>query len=315
MQHYQECVALGSMVGLSLVSSAPQPEIDAVYHRLWRSIFLFERRFSRFLPDSELSTFNRAAGMKQAVSQEFHDLLVAARELALETNGLFNPFVLPALQASGYLHSRVPGHEQDTIDDYSDRSVTTINQLEIGDGWARIPYGTALDLGGCGKGYLADQLRNQIPNAVTGYWLSFGGDLAIGGKSPNGGLWTVGIQSASDLGENAGTLTLRGPETYGVATSGTMIHRGKTSSRAWHHIIDPRTHKPAKTDVLLATAVSSSALRADVLASCAVILGSEQGLVFLKTHEVKAAMLQYRKGQAVRTVHFGNGIIIGAAHA
>jgi len=64
MQYYQTCVALGSKTGISLVSALQKTKVDIVYQRLWRNIFLFERQFSRFLPGSEPSAFNRAAASR-----------------------------------------------------------------------------------------------------------------------------------------------------------------------------------------------------------------------------------------------------------
>ncbi len=314
MQYYQECIALGSKTGLSLVSDADPDSIDILYTHLWQSIFIFERQFSRFLPGSELSRFNREAGTKQYISPEFRDILLAAKTIANETDGVYNPFILPALQASGYVHSRVPGYEKDAVDDYSNRSVTTIERLEIGDDWARIPYGTALDLGGCGKGYLADQLRTKLPKSVTGYWLSFGGDIAAGGLNDSNEPWKITIQDARDSTQDIGTLTAT--TSCGVATSGTTVHTGKKTGKAWHHLIDPRTREPAVTDVLHATVCDTSALRADVFASCAVILGSNDGVRFLKKHGIQTAALQcHASSETSPIIHFGNGIIIHTTHA
>ncbi|MBW4062117.1 FAD:protein FMN transferase [Candidatus Saccharibacteria bacterium] len=308
MQHYQETVALGSKTGLSIVSTAPKVKIEALYHTLWREIFLFERRFSRFLPASELSIFNRNAGTKQVISPEFQAVLVAARDISQETAGLYNPFILPALQSAGYVNSRVPGHETNPVDDHSGKTVVPVKNLEIGDGWARIPFATAVDLGGCGKGYLADLLRERLPDIISGYWLSFGGDIAVGGRNEQNQPWTVLIQSAADPAKNIASLKPDG--TSGVATSGINIHTGIKAGEVWHHIIDPRTLRPAKTDILLATVSDKSALRADVLASCAVILGGGQAMEFLKQHQADAAVLQFGS----RLEHFGDGIIIGNAH-
>lgn len=314
MQYYQEQIALGSKTGLSIVSTAESSQVGLLYNELWRSIFMFERQFSRFLPGSELSMLNRNAGAKQVISSEFREILLAASRLAQETGGLYNPFILPALQASGYSHSRVPGHEQDAVDDHSKKAVTSIDKLEVGDDWARIPYGTAIDLGGCGKGYLADQLRSQLPEIVTGYWLSFGGDIVVGGNDEQGQAWTVNIEAADDPGKNIGTIM--SSSACGVATSGTTVHKGKKARKSWHHIIDPRTRQPAETDVLLATVCHDSALYADVLASCAVILGSQQGIPFLKQHAVKSAVLQCQsRDGTTRTMHFGNAIINDNHHA
>lgn len=314
MQYYQESIALGSKTGISLVSDAPAPHIDLLFAELWRAIFLFERCFSRFLPGSELSLFNRNAGVKQYISPEFHDLLTAARDMARKTLGLYNPFVLPALQKAGYKNSRVPGHEQDLVDDHSNKSVVSAEKLEIGSDWARIPYGTALDFGGCGKGYLSDQMRQKLPDIIGGYWFSFGGDIVAGGLDDRHQPWPIAIESADAQSKNIGSLTVEVP--CSIATSGTTVHHGQTAGKTWHHIIDPHTNMPAETDVLLVTVCDSSALDADVLASCAVILGSKKGIQFLKEQGVKAAILQRRTTNGkIRIEYFVQDKKIGFSYA
>lgn len=293
-EYTQAQVALGSEVTLSLVTSDSQKRVDTLFQKLWKQIFYFERQFSRFLPHSELSAFNRTAGLKQPISSAFCGILLAARRLGEETGGLYNPFILPALQNAGYDHSLVQGYEKDPQDDYSHLGVPEVNRLEIHDTWARIPYGSALDLGGCGKGYLADQLAEVIEPLVTGYWLSLGGDVVASGTNAKGKQWEIGIQQATGGGiSDIGLLVMPANGRGAVATSGVLTRRGTKQGRQWHHIIDPRTLRPSQTDIRLATVYNASALRADVLASCAVIVGSAHAIAFLADHDCPSALIQY----------------------
>ena len=61
-----------------------------------------EQRFTRFSPDSELSPLNRSSGQWLEVSQELYEVLFLARRYYLETDGLFDPAVLPDLERAGY---------------------------------------------------------------------------------------------------------------------------------------------------------------------------------------------------------------------
>src|SRR5579883_1666675 len=123
LTYYQSRVALGSMAELALVSDADEAVLDEYFRQLWLALLKFERRCSRFLPASELSQFNRSAGLKQPVSVQFRTVMLAAQEMAAATEGLYNPFILPALQRAGYVHSMVSDHTHDPVDDFSDRSV------------------------------------------------------------------------------------------------------------------------------------------------------------------------------------------------
>lgn len=48
-----------------------------------------------------------------------------------------------------------------------------------------------------------------------------------------------------------------------------------------HHIIDPRSGKPAETDLLSVTVVASDAKEANLYAVATMILGSDAGLQYL----------------------------------
>jgi thiamine biosynthesis lipoprotein len=66
-----------------------------------------------------------------------------------------------------------------------------------------------------------------------------------------------------------------------------------------HHIIDPRTGLPAQTDVVQATVVAGSALRAEALAKAALIAGSANGLRLLERAGVRGAVLLTAEGEVL----------------
>src|SRR5437764_12603632 len=61
-----------------------------------------ERRFTRFSETSELSALNRFAGDWVTVSPALYALLSEAVELYHQTDGLFDPTILSALEKAGY---------------------------------------------------------------------------------------------------------------------------------------------------------------------------------------------------------------------
>jgi len=289
----QTKLALGSDVTLSIVTDMSTVETDVLFMELWNRIFIFEKSFSRFLPMSELTTFNRSSGIKSTITPEFKNLLLSAKKMSIETNGLYNPFITPALQKAGYKKSAVPGYEQDAQTDYTDRRVVEAERLEIGDVWAQIPYGTALDMGGIGKGYLANQLGVMLNrHNIHGYWLSLGGDIVTKGVDENGNMIRLDIQSANNLVSTTNWIINCPEKKFAVATSGTFRRKGQDVSQKWHHIINPETQKPAVTDICLATVCADTCESADVLASCAIIMGSDKAPIFLKQHGIKSVLLQ-----------------------
>ena len=290
--YHQTKLALGSDTTFVLVSDRSESKVMEVFRELWSATYRFERQFSRFIPNSELSNSNRLAGSVIPITPEFYRLLHAAQKLAYVTDGLYNPFILPALQRAGYTNSFVPAYAEDTHDDVSNRRVVPIERMQLTLKSLTIPYGTALDIGGCGKGYLADQLAEMnIPDWVHGYWLSFGGDLIGSGYDADDKPWHVEIPSAASQDEYPWYVETTGKQ-FAVATSGIGVRTGVKNGKSWHHIIDPHTLQPSETDVRMATVVHPSATKADVFASCAILLGSKAAPGFLEKHSVSAACLQ-----------------------
>lgn len=96
---YETYPALGSTIKLCLTATMSRSEADELFRELKKTIILFEKRCSRFLPSSELSLFNQKAGIKRGISPELRDVLVKAHRIGRQTNGLYNPFVLPSLHS------------------------------------------------------------------------------------------------------------------------------------------------------------------------------------------------------------------------
>ncbi|HXA30129.1 MAG TPA: FAD:protein FMN transferase [Candidatus Angelobacter sp.] len=232
-------------------------------------VYAFEARLTRFRPDSELSRFNAAAGARVAVSPLLEELLRTCLDAHALTGGLVNAAVLPSLLAAGYDRSI----EKLRRDATTARATVATGPapalpdvLDVGDGWARLAPGCAVDLGGVGKGWLADRLAERLDNAAV----NLGGDVAVQGDGPEGGGWTVGLCDRWAVALRSG----------GVATSGTTARRWATG----HHLIDPRSGRPSQTDVLEASVVAADAATAEALGKAAILLGTCDAPRWLAEH-------------------------------
>jgi len=294
MHRYQQTrEALGSTVLLTLVDSANPSVIDSYFTTMWDMVRQFESRFSRFIKTSELTYFNYNSGKRTVISPQFHDLLVTSKKLATKTDGIYTPFILPALQHAGYKGSwPYPSLVEDDLD-YSDRIVESYKNLHISKAWAEIPNNTAIEFGGVGKGYLLDELASYLGNKVVGFWFSLGGDIICNGSDVDQQAWQIGVQHALNPDVNIIPISNKDRATLAIATSGITKRRGDNENKKWHHIIDPRSLKPADTDVVTATVYMRQAVIADVYAKCAVILGADEAYTFLyNDSDVLGAILQ-----------------------
>lgn len=253
-----------------------------------------ERRFSRFLPDSELARLNRADRPIQ-VSDELLELLLRARAHAIDSDGIFEPAVGAAMRATGYDRSFAPRRlDRDTPASAAPRA--SIAMLDIDENRRRVarPPQVEIDLGGFLKGRTADRAATL---ASGGLVIDAGGDAVLRGTPPGCAGWTVEIEDPYDPARTIGTLIVRD---QAVATSAANRRRWRRGTQAMHHLIDPRTRLPAQTDLAQVTVLAPTAELADVMAKVAFVLGSARAKGELARRDLSAVLVL--EGGAIQTV-------------
>lgn len=235
-------------------------DVEAVFARE-------EERFSRFRETSELTRVNRKAGRWVDVSPRFEELGRLAIAQAEATGGLFDPTVLDAVIAAGYDRDfdEIMAGARDAL--HPSRPCGRWTEIEISHGAIRVPEGVGLDLGGIAKGFTAD-LATEVAtgNGLSWALVSAGGDLRLSGNAPP---IEVAIEDPADPLTCVARVTLADGA---LATSSVM-------ARAWgdgqHHVIDPRTGSPSRTDAIQATVWAPTCAEAEVLATWALLTGRE----------------------------------------
>lgn len=152
------------------------------------------------------------------------------------------------------------------------------------------PVGLRFDLDGVAKGWLADRALDLLPGVSA--VIDADGDIAM--RIVDDG-WAIGVADPRQPGILVTTLhfgrTGESIACYGVATSGTSVHQWSRDGRTRHHLIDPRTGRPALTDVVQATVIARTARAAEAFAKTAVIVGSEAAARLLDRPDVLGQVL------------------------
>ncbi|MBK8800101.1 MAG: FAD:protein FMN transferase [Anaerolineales bacterium] len=249
-----------------------------------------EQRMSRFLPDSELSRFNRVDDAPCALSPEFFAVVETALWAARKTDGLYDPTLLAELEHAGYDRSfecivarddfqwRVPESAVDAPQVTRRRMAGYADiRLDRATGVAAKPAGVRLDLGGIGKGWTVDRAAELLLREGA-FLVNAGGDLYAHGQPGDPRGWAVTIEHPLDRTLWIARLLL---DHAGLATSTTMKRRWRQGARTQHHLIDPRSGRPADTDALSVTVIAQRTVLAEVFAKAALLLGAEAGLDYL----------------------------------
>lgn len=234
------------------------------------------RAANRFDPASDISKINFGAGRMVAVSGRTVALVDAALDAAAETDGLVDPTIGHHLTCYGYASDidqirgqlLTLGPTQPAPADW--RQVRVNHDL----GLVGVPAGMSLDLGATAKSWTADLAAHSIANRFgIGVLVELGGDVAVAGikREP----WQVTVSElAGELGQRVGL------DHGGLATSSTLARSWHTTDGPAHHIIDPRSGKPAASSLRTATVWGPSAIKANTASTAAIILG-EQATDFL----------------------------------
>ena len=245
-----------------------------------------DRLLTRFSPTSDLSRLNAAAGNWLQVDVRLIAVLGAAIDARRTTGGRFDPTILPPLLAAGYDRTFVELTERppEPLQDW--RAGAEI-EVDVDGGRARLERGSAVDLGGIGKGFSAaravDAMRTAWPDQ-RGAFADLGGDFAFAGLPPDGDAWRVAVADPRRPDSLLATLALRGG---GVATSG-RDRRRFGPGRTLHHLIDPATGTPAEHGPLAVTVVAADATEAEALGTVLAISGLAEAREFARRPGVSA---------------------------
>ncbi len=259
-------------------------------------------RLTRYSEASDLSRLNSDPVGEVRVRPTLAAVLRAGRRATELTEGLVDVTLLAArLAAEGLAPEDMAATPiVDSVGRESHAFDWSLVRGRLGAAVVRRPPGLRFDLDGVAKGWIADRAARLLatwPSVVV----DADGDLAI--RVAPGKAWDVAVDDPRTPDASLAVLRLtadhRVPGHWGVATSGTSIHRWNVEGRVTHHLIDPRTGLPAETDVVQATVIAGSALVAEELAKSAVIAGSVQGLALLDRARIQGVILLTDRGEVV----------------
>ncbi|MEA2154287.1 MAG: FAD:protein transferase [Solirubrobacteraceae bacterium] len=218
---------------------------------------------TRFDPASELCRLNADPREVVPASQLVRRFATAVRWAGETSGGLVDATCLPAVEAAGYREHWAPGAATArwAAEDGVPLAPAWSSVSVEGDA-VRRPPGTRLDSGGLGKGLAADLMAPALSGCAT-WAIDCGGDLRVGGL--------LAHERAIEVAAPEG-----GPPIHRLLIARGAVATSGVTRRAWaagHHLIDPRTGRPADTGVVQVTAVARTGLQAEVRAKTALLAG------------------------------------------
>lgn len=218
------------------------------------------------------------AGQTVGLTEEEARFIGQTLELTESSAGRFNPLIGELIHVWGF-HTDdypllTPPPELTTIHNLLNHALDT-RQISLQDNQLRAhnPH-IWLDFGGIAKGYAVDRAIEQLGiHGITNAIINAGGDLrSIGSKS--GTPWRIAIQSPANW-QPVAELEVNQDEA--IFTSGNYQRYKEFDGQRFSHIINPLTGMPV-AEVVSATVVTDSGIKADAAATALVVAGSQDWL-------------------------------------
>lgn len=255
-----------------------------------RMLEQLESTWSRFVETSDISRLNHNTGESLKVAPTTVKLVETMLEAWRMTGGLFDPSVLPALLEAGYVtsiidptgYTSLPHGARSAHGDSVSFGHVTID----GNRFVTVPDGMAIDAGGLGKGLAADLVVAELlARGAAGALVSIGGDLAAAGCPPETEGWRLDIEDPFRAANVLSQISFSGG---GVATSSSRSRRWIHNSSEQHHVIDPRTAKPSKSDLVAVTVITSCGWQAEAHATALLLGGAIRFEEYVAANQIEA---------------------------
>lgn len=228
--------------------------------------------------DSDVSRINAAAGKKAvAVSEETFTVIQRAVEVSRLSKGVFD--ITVGVYAGLW-----------KFDEDNDGTIPAAAEVEKRKklvGWKHIQLdkkkrtvklkkkGMKITLGGIAKGYAVDRAARLLWDAgFVDFILQAGGDMFVSGKK-DAAQWVVGIRDPR--GDRAETFAVAPIENHSFSTSGDYERFILKDGVRYHHILDPRTGRPAMATRSV-TVMAKDAFTADAWSKVLFILGADEAM-------------------------------------
>jgi FAD:protein FMN transferase len=302
---------MGTLVSITAVGRTHDEANEAITAG-FQEIKRLEQLLSTWIPDSELSRVNAAAGRSAVtVSLETMTLVRKSLQVAEMTEGAFNIAIGPAVDAWNIsAEPRLPTPEELA----SLKPLVDLLYVHA-DGWERTIYlekpGMRIDVGGIGKGYAADQavMMMKKAGAIAGV-VALSGDLKTFGRLPDGAAFPVGIRHPRKEGEILAEISL---QDEAISTAGDYERFFEKDGVRYHHILDPQTLQPAR-GCQSVSVIAKEGLWADGLDTGIFVLGAKRGMELVEQLEDVEAVIVDDAGHVLISSGLRNRIVLTSNH-
>ena len=245
---------------------------------------------STYIDSSEISRFNRRSSLEISPDY-FIPVFQASADIYEETEGAFDPTVMPVVNAWGFGPAgRMDLPDSSVVD--SLLQVIGLEKLSLRNNvLIKEDPRIQLDFSAIAKGYGVDLLSEFLDSkGAENYMVEIGGEVRCKGVNMDGEIWRLGIE---DPTEESTLSAIVGLDNRAMATSGNYRNYYIKDGRKYAHMINPKTGYPVIHSILSATVLAEECMIADGLATAFMVMGEQKAIDWLSTRPEIDAVLIY----------------------
>ena len=294
----------GIIMDTAVTLTASGDEAKAAIDESMARLKNLENMVSPNVPDSDVNKLAQSAGSGRWVelNPEVYQMLAVAQEYARKTNGAFDVTTKPLvdLWGIGTEHAKVPAPAELA----AAQKLVGWQKLELDEeshSARLLQKGMGVDLGGIAKGLAVDEVRKIYAKyGIEDGLINLGGSsLYALGYNKDGMPWRIGLRHPrkDDGQEKMAVLPLTNAA---LSTSGDYERFFEVNGVRYHHIIDPRTGRPAQSGATSVTIVAADNVPAggmltDLLTTAVFVMGPEAGARFIRSQQgIEGAIIDGR---------------------
>lgn len=254
-----------------------------------------DRDLSAYREDGELARIN--SGEELSVGEHMLKVTSEALQYSKRTDGAFSPLLGLVIELWGVGEKNyVPTQEEISAALFA----AELSDIEISEDRITLKNGAKLNFGAIAKGYAADIMREKIiehniPRAVV----SLGGNVYVHGTKEDNTPWNVALRDPRG-GENDYFATVSLSDRF-IISSGDYERYFERDGVRYHHIMDPQTGAPARSDLLASIVVSENGALGDAYSTATYVMGRERALEFWRENADFELVLVGRDGRVTVT--------------
>ncbi len=269
-----------------------QYQCDQDLHPMIReSLEAFDNSLSAFNPNSIIAKINRNEEVE--TDEYFETMYAEAMQISELSQGAFDITVGPLVNLWGFGFQNKQEVTQDKIDSLLVLANYLGITLEDHHIYKRDPR-IMLDAAALAKGYACDIIAAKLEEeGIHNYLVDIGGEVVAKGVNAKGEKWHIAITKPIDdpTGQVQETQDVLEVDHICMATSGNYRNYYVENGEKRSHTIDPRTGYPVHHNLLSATVIASSCMRADALATTCMVMGEDQAQELINSIDDAACYL------------------------